>query len=204
MEALLRANFLPLTLEQARLYLAGCLPLVHRPVLITFDDGYESLYHFALPIAKVFRIPMTVFVVTSRIGLQPQFTRYLSGEQIKIMADSGFFEFGSHSHDLHVNILPLFQAFHTTPNPVMRLIADDLATSKATLEDLIHRPINALAWPYGKYNDALRKIARDCGFQMHFTSQFGFNEPGSDPFAIKRIPVTSRDSAQNILKKLGD
>ena len=65
-EALIKAGFTPITLGQARLFLATGVRPVHKPVLITFDDGYESLYHHALPVAKLFDAAMTVFVITSR------------------------------------------------------------------------------------------------------------------------------------------
>ncbi|HNW35560.1 MAG TPA: polysaccharide deacetylase family protein, partial [Candidatus Ozemobacteraceae bacterium] len=94
MAALLANGFTPLGLEHVRLFLSGGLQQVKNPVLITFDDGYESLYQYALPVAKKLNIPMTVFVVTSRIGLKPQFARYLSGKQIREMSRAGCFEFG--------------------------------------------------------------------------------------------------------------
>jgi len=204
MSALLREGFYPITLSQARLFLIGGLKEVPRPILITFDDGYESVFQHALPVAQKFQIPMTVFIVTARIGLKPQFLRYLSKEQIRKMLESGYFEFGSHTHELHFNILKLVSAFHSEPNPVFGLLRDDLEKSMNVLEGICGKSVFALAWPYGKFNSNFAQIARDCGFTLHFTSIPGFNEPGSNPFAIKRIPVTSRDTTQSLLKKIGD
>ena len=204
MEALIRRGFTPLSLEQSRHFLVGGLSTIAKPVLITFDDGYESLYEFALPVAQRLKIPMTVFVVTSRLGLKPQFTRYLSAPQIKEMADSGWFDFGTHTHDLHLNFLTLFSRFHSHPNPALKLLADDLAVSKACLEGITNRPVFALAWPYGKYNLDTMRVARTIGFALHFTSQNGVNEPGVNPFGVKRIPVTSRDTPETVIKKAGN
>jgi len=204
MQALLDAGFTPITLAQTRLFLAGTLEDIKRPVLITFDDGYESLYYFALPVARRLKIPMTVFMITSRGARRIQFARYLSESQIREMTANGYFDFGSHTHDLHADTLVIFDAFAGhSENPVLRLLQRDLRISSLRLESIVGaRPI-ALAWPYGKFNGEFTAVARNSGFRMHFTSVYGYNEPGANPFAIKRIPVTSRDTAASVLRKAG-
>jgi len=202
--ALKNAGYTPLTLAQARLFMAGALNDVEKPVLITFDDGYESLHQFALPIATKYQVPMSVFVVTSRIGRKPQFARYLEESQIREMAASGFFFFGSHTHDLHTESTKIFEAFGpASDNPFLRLLSRDLRLSSARLEAITGQRPEAIAWPYGKYNPDFTTIARQNGYKLHFTSASGYNEPGTNPFAIKRIPITSRDTAISVLRKAG-
>ncbi|MFZ2958362.1 MAG: polysaccharide deacetylase family protein [Candidatus Ozemobacteraceae bacterium] len=201
MEALHAAGFTPLDLEKTRRFLAGALPGVKKPLLITFDDGYESVFTYALPVARRLQMPMTVFMVTARAGLKPQFSRYLSAGQIREMSDSGWFSFGSHTDDLHVDVISIRKAFRREPNPVLDLVRADLETSKRALELITGRPIFALAWPYGKHDGDTRRIARECGFVLQFTSRSGYDEPGSDPYEIKRIPVSARDSVASVLKK---
>ncbi len=202
MKALLENGFTPLDLGQTRVFLGAGAGGVSKPVLITFDDGYESLFTHALPVARQLGVPMTVFMVTSRLGRKPQFLRYLDAEQIRKMAASGFIEFGSHTHDLHTNILNIYQAFRGTPNPVSRLLRNDLDRSRKKLEFILGKPPFAIAWPYGKYNRDLSGVAREAGFFLHFCSRYGYNFPGSDPFEIKRIPVTCRDTPESVLKKV--
>ena len=203
MAALQAEGFTPLNLAQIRLFLAGGLPSVEKPVAITFDDGYESLYHHALPIARARKIPMIAFVVTSRLGRQPQFTRYLSPAQIREMAATGWFEFGSHTHDLHTDLLRIWESFRSTPNPLLPVVSADLAQSQGRLREILGHPATALAWPYGKYTPETRKAARHQGFLLHFTSLSGANEPGGDPYGIKRLPVSSRDTPDSVVRKAG-
>ncbi|EKD83675.1 MAG: polysaccharide deacetylase protein, partial [uncultured bacterium] len=199
---LLAAGFTPLNLAQTRLFLAGTLENIRQPVLITFDDGYESLYHFALPVARQLKIPMTVFMITSRAGRRIQFAEYLTEFQIREMADSGYFDFGSHTHDLHTDSVAIFEAFAGhAENPVLRLLQRDLRISSARLEGVLGARPTALAWPYGKFNGEFSTIARNSGYRLHFTSVYGYNEPGANPFAIKRIPITSRDSDESVIRK---
>jgi len=202
MAALLANGFTPLGLGQVRLFLTGGLPQVRNPVLITFDDGYESLYLHALPVAKKLNIPMTVFVVTSRIGLKPQFARYLSAGQIREMVRAGWFEFGSHTDNLHTDLMRIWNAFESaSPPPLASAVSADLAQSRDTLSVLIGTSPIALAWPYGKFNEETRTIASGTGFVMHFTSRSGYNEPGDDLFGIRRIPVTQRDTPETVVRK---
>ncbi|MBI3037953.1 polysaccharide deacetylase family protein [bacterium] len=201
MIALKKAGFTFLNVETARFFLLGSGKEIKKPILVTFDDGYESNYLHAFPVALKLKIPLTVFVITSRIGLKPQFTKYLSEDQIKEMALSGLIDFGSHTHDLHTKTLTIFRAFRSNPNPVLRLLSQDLQQSKKRLFEITGKEVISLAWPYGNYNSQISKIAFDCGFLLHFTSRNGYNEPGSDPFGIKRIPITSRDNVESVLRK---
>ncbi|PKL44301.1 MAG: hypothetical protein CVV41_06595 [Candidatus Riflebacteria bacterium HGW-Riflebacteria-1] len=202
MQALLAAGFTPINLAQTRRFLAGTLDDVRQPVLITFDDGYESLYQFALPVARQLEIPMTVFMITSRAGRRIQFAEYLTESQIREMVGSGYFDFGSHTHDLHTDTVSIYDAFAGhAENPVLRLLQRDLRMSASRLESVLGARPLALAWPYGKFNGEFSALARQSGFRLHFTSVHGYNEPGANPFAIKRIPVTSRDTAESVLRK---
>lgn len=201
MQALLAAGFTPLSLIETRQFLAGTLD-VKKPLLITFDDGYASLYHFALPVAKRYRIPMTIFMITARAGRRMQFARYLDDRQMRDMVASGYFDFGSHTHDLHTDTLAIYNAFAGHPeNPVLHLLQRDLRISASRLEAILGKRPVALAWPYGKFNQRFSTIARNAGFKLHFTSIHGYNESGANPYAIKRIPVTSRDTAESVVRK---
>lgn len=202
MEAILDAGYTPLSFAQIRLYLAGGQHQDVLPVAITFDDGYASLYRYALPIAKKYKIPMAIFLITSRIGKKPQFTRYLSISNIREMVDSGYIEFGSHSDDLHTDLMRIYNSFDSYDNPVEKLVKRDLLLSFRKLKIVTGKKPIALAWPYGKYNTNTTKIAHEVGFKLHFTSDFGYNDIGGNPFAIKRVPVTSRDTPESVLKKL--
>ncbi len=44
-------------------------PLPSRAVLLTFDDGVESVYQYALPITRKFHVPAVAFIIGRRLGL---------------------------------------------------------------------------------------------------------------------------------------
>lgn len=201
MSALLANGFTPVRLDEARTFLEGGRGRAKKPVLITFDDGYESLYRHALPVARKLGVPMTVFVVTSRIGLKPQFARYLSREQIREMAGSGLFEFGSHTDDLHTDLMRIWNAFAPAPVSLASAVAADLERSRKTLAEIVGTPPLSIAWPYGKFNRDTTRIALDAGMNLHFTSRSGYSAPGDDVLEIRRVPVTRRDTPATAVRK---
>lgn len=67
--------------------------LPEKPVLITFDDGYADNYTNAFPILKKYGFTATIFLVTGKMGRDPNF---LSWEQAREMQQAGFV-FGSHT-----------------------------------------------------------------------------------------------------------
>jgi len=61
-------DFEPVTLQEGLRYLEGG-PLRHKsPVVLTFDDGYRTVYEIAYPILKRHGVPATLFVCTDYVG----------------------------------------------------------------------------------------------------------------------------------------
>lgn len=63
----------PITLDMWREALAGGRALPDRPVLVTFDDGYRSVFEAARPLLERYRIPAVLFVCTEPIQRQHLF-----------------------------------------------------------------------------------------------------------------------------------
>ena len=56
----------PITMRDAVAAFAGA-PLPERPVVVTFDDGYRSVWEFALPLLEKYQIPATVYACVEPI-----------------------------------------------------------------------------------------------------------------------------------------
>ncbi len=76
------------------------------------------------------------------------------------------------------------------------LIADkgeaerELSLSKSTLEEKLGREVNAIAWPWGIYDEELIGIARRVGYKFCFTTERGWNR--GDFCRIKRLAVSEK------------
>jgi len=63
MTAVKRAGFTAVTVQQLLDYVQRGTPLLRKPVLITFDDGYSSNLKLAAPILEELGLRATVFVI---------------------------------------------------------------------------------------------------------------------------------------------
>ena len=170
--------------EFGRLMRAG-EDLPARCAILTFDDGYQSLYTEAFPILQVYGFSATIFLVSgfcnrdNRWPGQPQSIPtmdLLSWNEIHEMARFGI-EFGS----------------HTITHPRLdRLPADaikeEVVMSKVILEDRIGRPITTFAYPYGHYSDAVKETVRNT-YDLACSTRLGMATPASDPYALERVEV---------------
>jgi len=95
---------------------AGQKNLPDKAILLTFDDGYLSMYTRVFPLLKLYHYPAVIGLVTSWMEtpadqsitygdthLERQ--KMLNWNQVREMAASGLVEIASHSHDLHHNLL---------------------------------------------------------------------------------------------------
>ena len=161
-------------LISGRVLPARLLGEIRRPrwapprVCVTFDDGFANLLENALPIARRFRIPATVFVVSENLGARPRWDMpedrsgaqepTLSGAQIAELAGMGQWAIGSHSARHHrLTDLPPDSA------------RDELVRSKAQLEALAGTRIDDFAFPYGAYGESLVQAARAAGYARIYT-----------------------------------
>jgi peptidoglycan/xylan/chitin deacetylase (PgdA/CDA1 family) len=156
--------------------------LPERTVVLTFDDAYRDFYSAAAPVLRQLRLPATIFLPTGFCGGtnswtgQPSSTasEYLLGwQQIVELADQGF-TFGAHT---------------VTHQILTDLAADqveaELAISKSQLEEHIGQPVEFFAYPFGRWNTAVRNIVKN-HYVGACTTGAGVVEDDADVFALPR------------------
>ena len=79
----------------------GNLP--EKPILVTFDDGYESNYTYAYPVLKRLNMKATIAVIGVMVGQDTYRGRqaypHFTYEQAKEMYDSGLMDIQTHTFD---------------------------------------------------------------------------------------------------------
>jgi len=194
--ALLKGSgYTAITVRELQANLTGKGALPPKPVLITFDDGYEALYTMAYPALKSRGLKATAFVV----GTTLETPNHLTFEEIREMTRSGVIEIGSHTYAGHGR---------TSAEPAIRSwTEDDLSADFRALTALfLNRGISsvpALAYPYGKPSDTEVEVARRSGFLVGFTTDEGIASRDDSPMLQKRITIWPGNSGSAFLEKVG-
>jgi len=194
----LRAHgYHPISIEDLMAARDGRKPLPEKPVLLTFDDGYASVYTHVYPLLKLFRYPALVALVGSWLETGPESevpfgdarvprSRFLGWDQIRELRASGLVEFASHTFDLHKGVLgnpqgnllpaavariydPKTRRYETESRYRQRIRADLKTNSDLMARELGKRP-RVLVWPYGQYNQVTVELARAEGMPITFTT----------------------------------
>jgi peptidoglycan/xylan/chitin deacetylase (PgdA/CDA1 family) len=179
-------GFKTITAAELSLALAGETEgLPDRPVVLTFDDGYEDFHSRAMPLLERYGFTATVFVTTDwveaarplAVGNRPG--RMLSWSQIAEAAHLGI-EIGAHSRQ-HPQLDQL-------PDKLLR---EEIYTSKAQLEDKLGSAVTGLAYPFGYSNARVRRVARNAGHGYGCAVGNTVTQSTSDMFALPRLTVRS-------------
>ncbi|WP_180170463.1 polysaccharide deacetylase family protein [Acinetobacter sp. YH12027] len=178
-----------------------------KTVAITFDDGYLDNLENAYPILEKYQAKATIYVVVDRhdrdwstykkahhnsgeLAREPK----LNDEQVRFLAQSGIVEIGSHTLT-HANLDKLNDAE----------CLKELDESKQALENLILKPVESFAYPFGIYSERDVRLAEQAGYSNAVTTKEGIDGLSPDFMQLKRIKISGKDSmfAVKLRMKLG-
>ena len=154
-------------------------PLPPSSFVITFDDGYRSVYEVAYPILQELGMSAMVYLTVgtkAAVGRLPSLEGQpmLSWREIREMRQHGI-DFGA----------------HTCTHPDLTVLSDarveaEVRDSKEIIEDTLGRPVSSFAYPYGRYTRRVRDVVR-----RHFTSacsdRLGLATVESDRYGLERV-----------------
>jgi peptidoglycan/xylan/chitin deacetylase (PgdA/CDA1 family) len=159
------------------------LVLPERTVVLTFDDAYLDFYSAAAPVLRELRLPATIFLPTGFCGGtnswagQPASTAkeyLLNWQQVQDLVKQGFC-FGAHT-ETHPNLTELL------PDQIEK----EIAGSKAQIQEHTGQPVDFFAYPFGRWNPAIRNIVRKHYVGACATGA-GVVEDDADIFALPRV-----------------
>jgi peptidoglycan/xylan/chitin deacetylase (PgdA/CDA1 family) len=171
-----------LNLLEATNFLRQGIPFPERSLVITFDDGYQTVYDEAFPILQRYSMSATVFLTVgergpmSVAGVLPSLKgrSMLSWDNIREMHRWGI-TFGAHTLT-HPDLtrLPLDQT------------GSEIYNSKSIIENALSSPVTCFAYPYGRYDDRIRELVRQ-HFLCACSDKFGLVTARSDLYSLERI-----------------
>ena len=145
-----------------------------KPIIITFDDGFESIMQYVYPLLN----EMNMCAVVSVVGAYADFTEeqndhnvnyaYLDWDEITKLAKSKCIEIQNHSYNMHI--------INSERRGVAKCAGEDLDTYKAVFsEDIIsfqnkikkvsgYTP-NTFTYPFGAFSKESPDVLKELGFK---------------------------------------
>lgn len=168
--------------ELADAYRSGAA-LPKRPVVLTFDDGYEGVAQDAWPILRRYGFPATVFITTGWISDAGEHAagnpldRMMSWAQVRELAADGV-EIGAHSHS-HPELDQLDDA----------TLSWELRHSRDLLETAIGAPVRTLAYPFGYSSRRVRCAVAAAGYRCAAAVRNLRASRSDDLFMLPRLTI---------------
>lgn len=180
---LARNNYTVLRLSQLTEFLAGRQPLPARSVVITIDDGYESVYRHAWPLLKKHNFPATLFVYTDFVGIGDG----LNWAQLQEMARSGLVDIQAHSKT-HRNLTDRNPG--ETDERYRAAIETELRAPRELLERrLAGVQVRQFAYPFGDTNEVVLQAMARQKYQIGVTVNPGGNPFFAHPLTLRRTMI---------------
>jgi len=150
-----------------------------RCAVITFDDGWKSQYEVAWPILKKLGYTFTMFIYTEGVaGASLGGGQAITWEMLGDMRDNGIdIEAHSATHqDLregHTVMVMEPDRKRTkkklTGAEYEQWVQNEVVGCKTLLEQRLGIKVNCFAVPFGNYNEHVKEIARNAGYEAMFT-----------------------------------
>ena len=150
-----------------------------RCAVITFDDGWKSQYEVAWPILKKFGYPVTMFIYTEGVrGGSLGGGEAITWEQLADMRDNGV-DIQAHTathQDLREGhtVMVIEPGGKRTKKKLTgadyeKWVQNEVVGCKELLEQRLGIKVNCFAVPFGNYNEHVKELARNAGYEAMFT-----------------------------------
>lgn len=184
-----------------------------KPVMITFDDGFESFYTYAVPILKKYNFKAIAAVVGAYTD---KFTEaddhnvdysYLTWSEIEELSKCGFVEIANHTYNLHT-----IDAGRKGCSSVCgedyecykENMKADIFKFQKDIEKRLGKKTRIFAYPFGFWGEQSERVLKEFNFDIAFTCSEKVNII-SDDFNMRRIGRFNRPhgiSSENFFKKI--
>lgn len=183
-----------------------------RTVVLTFDDGFASVYTQAYPSLCELKVPATVFVNTAYLDKEApapfdawgvshhnrapeEAWRLLTTEECRCMQASGLVQIGAHTHT-HADHRGDPEAFREDVQQSVDIVRSTFLVDQVTF-----------AFPFGGRHtgfasDELVQAVKKTGAVCGLTTEPVLVDPASDPFCWGRFNVFPWDTSTTLSAKL--
>ncbi|MEG2995677.1 MAG: polysaccharide deacetylase family protein, partial [Erysipelotrichaceae bacterium] len=179
-------GYYTLTMKDVERYLDKKVTLKQNVVSITMDDGSKTVYDYAYPLLKEFKMNATAFLITGEFN-------DVKDTHWPEMVQNGI-EIQSHSEGMHVGGC-------SGMGRGGRLMCVDTQTGIDDTKLSFQKVGNGFVYcyPYGDANDHAVDIVRQAGARLAFTTQYGKITPGMDKLRLPRVRIFGLDGLDRFI-----
>ncbi|HEV8131224.1 MAG TPA: polysaccharide deacetylase family protein [Acidobacteriota bacterium] len=178
-------NYTAIRLSQAIDFIRSKKRFGEREFVITFDDGYRSVYTECFPVLRQYGFPATVFLVTDYCGRYNNWPGQLSSlRRLPLLSWNEISEMNRWKFDFGA---------HTAAHPDLTRVPIERArrqivSSKARIEDFLGSAVQLFSYPYGKGNAQLKEMVEE-EFQGACSTKLAKATLHSDVYFLERIDM---------------
>lgn len=188
-------HFHPINLGQlyAAFYYGYHLP--SRPIVLSFDDGYESMYTKVYPLLQKYHFQATFFIVSGFTHKNPAHNNKtfptLTVAEVQQLAKSNLVDLEDHTEH-HLDLAAM------TPAQQQQAING----AAKFIEPLAHHPIRYFCYPDGGYTNTTVQILKNSGFLLATTQHQGYANLSQGPLTLHRMTILDSTTLQEYASKL--
>lgn len=160
-------------------YFLGTGKLPDKPIILSFDDGYQDAFDNALPILREAGFSGSFAIITQYPSTHSGTNFYADWNTIKSAANEGM-EIVSHTQD-HFD--------GKNPKYTEAFILSNLKGSREDIFNHLGLSTETLVYPYGRYTSKYIELAKQAGFKLGVTVHWGNKVDLDNLMEIPRVRV---------------
>ena len=194
-------------------YVEGIGKLPEKPIILTFDDGYQNNYLYAYPLLKEYNMKAVISVIASdtdectKDKEQNIEVSQITWDEINEMMSSSCVEFQNHTYDMHKitsKRVGCKRAKGESLSHYDEVLSSDLMRCQQDFEVNTGFVPNTFTYPFGEVSKESVPILISLGFRATLSCDEGANYITRDPgvlFGLKRIPRFHSISLQRSIEQ---
>ncbi len=176
--------------------------LPEKPIMLTFDDGYSSIYSYILPILKKYDCKIVLSIVGEYVDKSTKEkypNGYLNWSQVKELVDSPYVEIQNHTYEMHGmskrNGCKIIKG-ESYDEYKMKLLNDIGYLQRLIKEKTGYAP-KAFTYPFGVTCKECNEILEDMGFTTTLSCYSGVNLLSGNKKELYELKRFNRPSGIN-------
>lgn len=189
---LLQNGYTFISIKELNNAINGKISLPEKPILVSMDDGYYSIYEYIYPILQKYNVTSSIFIITDNMGKEIDGKKYLGWNECIKMQNSNLVKIFSHGKR-HI--------FYDKLS--IRQVRDEVMESYKIIENnLGNQDLKVFAYPYGAYTKETVWVLKKNGidFQIYDIGMNYFNKFNKN--YIKRINIPCEMTGNEIIQEI--